>query len=181
MDDGPWSFWRSSGVLVATQLGSGAWLRNACSVSEDQALAVLRAASSVVSGGASAASSPSSTAASAASASEPQEGPWTQEQLTAVTAAANAALLKHDEPQALQYLVREPAARSGMSGGGASSGDGPGSTVAPHSLGRRVRVRPTGWNMVASIDGLPPMRLPNGCVLSLEIEPDTERWLRTIK
>ena len=175
VDDGPWSLWRSSGVLVATQLGSGAWLRNACSVSEEQAKAILQAASG------SGVVSSSSASGAAATSSNPLE-PWSQEQLAAVTTAANAALLQHDEQQALQYLVREPAARAGgMAGvGSASSADGQ-STVAPHSLGRRVRVRPTGWNMVASIDGLPPMRLPNGCVLSLEIEPDNERWLRTIK
>ena len=52
---------------------------------------------------------------------------------------------------------------------------------APHVSASRVRVRPSGWHVVASLDGLPPTTLPKGSVLDMRIEPDRGQWLRTIE
>jgi hypothetical protein len=76
----------------------------------------------------------------------------------------------------LQFLVREAVPRT------AASGHAGLSSVPPtHGLGARVQVRPSGWNVVVSLDGLPPMPLPQGSVLDVRVEPEKGQWLRTLR
>lgn len=169
VDGGPWSHWRSSGLLVATQLGASAWLRNATAVDEEQVAAILHAAAS------------NGLVAKAA-----HDIP--RSQLSAVAQAASATIVRHEDPEYVQYLVRDPVPRPAegshvrstvMTGNvGADLYE---RSVPPHSLGRRVRVRPNGWHAQANIDGLPPLVLPPGCVISLEVESDHGLWFRTLQ
>lgn len=169
---GPWVQWRSSGLLVATRDGAGAWMRNASAVHEGQVTAVLEAAASL---------------GLARPPPPPEEyeskDDWKdalaarraeiEASAPAVAAAANAAIRRHDEPTSLQFLVRD----SSPKGAG-----GRGQPRAPvHGLGRRLRVRPTGWSVIASVDGLPPRPLPPNCLLTFAIEPDKSQWLRTLQ
>lgn len=151
-DGGPFSLHRSSGVLLATQLGSGAWMRSSWSVHQQQVRAVLEAFATQDSLGDSLANV----------------------DIAAITARANCSLLQHDDPMLLQYLVRDVAPR--LMGQGV-----PSFTLTPHGLANTVRVRPLGWDMVLSIDGLPPLRLPSHCMVTLEIEPDKSLWIHTAK
>jgi len=157
VDGGPWVAWRSSGAIISTQLGAGAWMQHACAVREAQITAVLNAATELgLVGG------------------RCEVAKLDESQLGAIVAKANAALVQHDDPCALQFLVREPVTRA-LSGAGS---DG----VRPaHGLASRVQVRPSGWHVVASLDGLPPTTLPKGSVLDMRIEPDRGQWLRTIE
>ena len=74
--------------------------------------------------------------------------------LSTIGAAANSALLKHDEPHMLQYLIREPCDRAVNAHGSIHT-----FAVGPHTsrgLGTRLQVRPSGWQMIASLDLLLP-------------------------
>ena len=95
------------------------------------------------------------------------------EQLNAITAHANGNLMRHEDPTLCQFLVREPC----RTGGG---GDGLVARRA-HGLAARVQVRPTGWHVVVSLDGLPPISIPKGGVLDMRVEDDAGQWLRTIE
>ena len=166
VDDGPWRPWRSSGVLVATQLGSGAWLRNACAVSHEQVSAVLK------------------TASSQGLITERKNfgETWSHMQLASMANAASSSLLRHEDAKEVQYLVREPSLRAPLRPIGQTGLQLAEAALAtPHGIGRKVRVRPSGWQPVASIDGLQSMALPWKCVLTLEVEPDRAKWLRTVK
>ena len=157
LDGGPWSAWRSSGIIVASQVGSSAWMRSAVQCSSEHVAAVLDAAARVRSG--EVASSP------------------TPSQLSAIAAVANSTLTRHDDPRELQYLVREAMVRSG---GGLVQSDGGGPSPEPHGRGGHIQMRPSGWNMVVSLDGLPPEPLSKDCVVDVRVEPEQDLWLRTI-
>ena len=165
IDGGPWALWRSSGAIVSTQLGSGAWMRNAFALRKPQVAAVLRAAKLHL--------------------PDDKHSPGPAE-LAAITEKANASLLAHPDQHALQFLVREAAARAASTvngaGGGAGGGGGEASlSHCAHGFGRRVRVRPSGWHVVLSIDGLPPTVLPSGSEVELAVDPSQEGWLRTVE
>ena len=168
IDGGPWALWRSSGAIISTQLGSGAWMRNAFALRKPQVAAVLRAAK--------------------LHRPDDELSPGSAELVSEITEMANSSLLAHPDQLALQFLVREAAARAasihvnGADGGGAGGGGGDASgSHCAHGFGRRVRVRPSGWHVVLSIDGLPPTALPSGSVIEMAVDPSQEGWLRTVE
>jgi NAD+ kinase len=174
VDDGPWSRWRCSGAIISTQGGSTAWMQNATALTDKQVATVLSSAAQLgaigltdkprQSGG----DPPAAAAAAPPPAASPSE-------LRAIAAAASTALVQHDDRHLLQFLVREGTPWGAV--GGAANLEG----GARHGLGRRVRMRPSGWQTIASVDGLPPTRLPRNCVVTFQIEPDEGLWLRTIE
>ena len=93
---------------------------------------------------------------------------WSAQQLASVADAASSRVLQHDDERTVQLLVREATPRPAAQ------------VVGPHGIGQRVRIRPLGWDLVASTDGLASMALPSRCVLTLEVEPDPANWLRTV-
>ena len=147
--------------LAATpQVGSTAWVRSAWAVHEQQSAALLRAAWEL--------------------APPSERGPPPDDAaVAAAAAAANGALSWHDDPRAVQYLIREPMPLPyERHRPGSASQPAP---APPHGFARRVRVRPHGWNHVSCLDGLAPSQLPMSCTLSFEIEPDQNLWLRTAR
>ena len=90
---------------------------------------------------------------------------------------ANSTLTRHDDPRELQYLVREAMVRSG---GGLVQSDGGGPSPEPHGMSGHIQMRPSGWNMVVSLDGLPPEPHTKDCVVDVRVEPEQDLWLRTI-
>ena len=80
----------------------------------------------------------------------------------------------------MQFLVREPSVRPSAKLGESATTPPAEAMARPHGIGQRVRIRPMGWDLVASTDGLAPAPLPSRCVLTLEVEPDPANWLRTV-
>ncbi|KAL1498822.1 hypothetical protein AB1Y20_014125 [Prymnesium parvum] len=148
VDGGPFCVHRSSGAIIATQLGSGAWLRAAWQVHDEQVRAILGAL------GEAAAPLPRGV------------------DIPSITAAATRKLLRHDDPMAVQYLVREPTPQL-------RGRANPWQTSDPHGMAATVCVRPLGWEAVLTLDGLPPLRLPNSCSVTVQVEPEKNLWLHT--
>ena len=160
---------RSSGIIVSTQIGMTAWLRSAVALTAEQATAVLRAAG---------------LAPDAVCSLDAQQ----------LALDATEQLLSHGEGMGegmVQWHVREPVREPVRElAGTAAREDAPESPFPPrqrqrgrlqpqsavHGLATRVWVRPLGWGVVLCRDGLDPIRLPMGCVVSLEIERDRQLW-----
>ena len=78
----------------------------------------------------------------------------------------------------MQYLVREPTPKSPVRR--ATAQRQPSEHTLPHGLARRLSLRPLGWEPVVSLDGLRPIKLPVACVVTIEIEPDTQQWWQRV-
>lgn len=179
VDGGPWTPWRSSGLIAATQLGSSAWLRQVWGLHEAQAAAILQADAQLHQGEVDtpspAANGNASTAAAAVAA---PITPHDQQRIAEVTAAANEALLGVQDEGLLRYVVREALPRE--RGDDAAQ---PSSVSPPHGQARRLQVR---WRRygyggaIASVDGRKVHTLPPpSCLVTIEVEPDRQRWLLT--
>ena len=177
--DAPWVQWRCSGLLVASQLGATAWIRSAWTVHPEQVRAVLEATAQL--GGAEPLASLAST---------PADLP----RLAALTSAANDALMRHEHQEDVQFHVREPTPRlsaepspTRAQPSSAEPHPADGSALGlqrarrPHGLARVVRCRPVGWAPILSFDGLDPYPLPPHCTVTLEVEPDRQRWLHAAR
>lgn len=157
-----------TGLIVATQRGAAAWMHAAAGISAEQAAMLLRALDQLGGRDEGARGKRGGHGDSDADG----EGRWLDPQRLAAT--ANQHLLDHPDESAVQWLVREACHQR-------CATDSPplGQTMvspALHGHARCVWVRPQGWDVVLCADGLEPIRLPMGCLVKLEIEPDRQLW-----